>query len=79
MAVWHGIWAPKDTPTAAITRLNQAVVESLADNSVRARLADLGQEIPTREQQSPQGLAAHHKAEIDKWWPLVKAAGMKAE
>ncbi len=79
MAVWHGIWAPKDTPTATITRLNQAVVESLADNSVRARLADLGQEIPTREQQSPQGLAAHHKAEIDKWWPLVKAAGMKAE
>jgi tripartite-type tricarboxylate transporter receptor subunit TctC len=79
MAVWHGIWAPKDTPAAVVARINSAIVESLADPATRARLGDLGQEIPAREQQTPQGLGAHHKAEIEKWWPLVKAAGVKAE
>ncbi|MEO8202445.1 MAG: tripartite tricarboxylate transporter substrate-binding protein [Betaproteobacteria bacterium] len=79
MAVWHGIWAPAGTPKAVIARLNQAIVESLADPAVRKRLADLGQEIPPREQQSPEALGAYHKAEIEKWWPLIKAAGIKAE
>ncbi|CAN0372613.1 unnamed protein product [Phaeothamnion confervicola] len=79
MAVWHGVWAPRDTPAPVIARINAAIVESLADPATRGRLGDLGQEIPPREQQTPQGLGAHHKAEIEKWWPLVKAAGVKAE
>jgi tripartite-type tricarboxylate transporter receptor subunit TctC len=79
MAVWHGIWAPKNTPKAIIVRLNAAIIEALADSAVRQRLADLGQEIPPRAQQTPEALAAHHKAEIDKWWPVIKAAGIKTE
>jgi tripartite-type tricarboxylate transporter receptor subunit TctC len=78
-AVWHGIWAPKATSREIITKLNTAVGECLADPAVRERFADLGQEIPTREQQTPEALAAYHKIEIDKWWPLIKAAGLKAE
>jgi tripartite-type tricarboxylate transporter receptor subunit TctC len=54
-------------------------VEALADPGVNKRLGDLGQNIPPREQQSPEALGAYQKAEIDKWWPLIKAAGMKAE
>ena len=78
-AVWHGIWLPKGTPREIIMKLNAAIVETLADPAVRERFADLGQEIPTREQQTPEALAAHHKAEIDKWWPIIKTAGLKAE
>ena len=79
MAVWHGIWAPANTPKAVVARLNAAIVESLADPAVKKRLSDLGQEIPPREQLSSEALGAHHRAEIDKWWPLIKAAGIKAE
>ena len=78
-AVWHGIWVPKGTPRDIIMKLNAAIVESLADPAVRQRFADLGQDIPAREQQTPETLFAHHKAEIDKWWPMIKAAGLKAE
>jgi tripartite-type tricarboxylate transporter receptor subunit TctC len=78
-AVWHGIWAPKATPREIVTKLNSAIGECLADPAVRERFADLGQEIPAREQQTPEALAAYHKIEIDKWWPLIKAAGLKAE
>jgi tripartite-type tricarboxylate transporter receptor subunit TctC len=79
MAVWHGIWAPKGTPPAIIAKINAAIVEALADPGVRTKLADLGQEIPPREQQTPEALRAHHKAEIEKWWPIVKQAGIKVE
>jgi len=79
MAVWHGIWAPKATPQPIIAKVNAAIVEALADPGVRAKLADLGQEIPPREQQTPEALRAHHKAEIEKWWPVIKAAGIKVE
>ena len=79
MSIWHAIWAPRSTPKNAVARLNAAIVESLADPAVRKRLADLGQEIPAREQQTPEYLAAYHKAEIEKWWPMIKAAGIKGE
>jgi tripartite-type tricarboxylate transporter receptor subunit TctC len=78
-SVWHGIWLPKATPTEVVMRLNAAIVETLADAAVRQRFAELGQEVPSREQQTPAGLAAYHKSEIEKWWPMIKAAGIKAE
>jgi len=79
MSVWHGIWVPKGTPAAVVAKLNAAVKESLADPALRKRLADLGQDIPAPEQQAPEALGAHHKAEVEKWWPVIKAAGIKAE
>jgi len=79
MSVWYGIWAPRGTPRDSVDRLNAAIVAALTDTTVRQRLADLGQEIPAREQQTPEALGALHKAEIEKWWPIVKAAGIKPE
>jgi tripartite-type tricarboxylate transporter receptor subunit TctC len=76
---WHALWVPKGTPRDAVARLNAALVSALGDQAVRARLADLGQEIFPREQLTPATLAAYHKAEIEKWWPIIKAAGIKAE
>jgi tripartite-type tricarboxylate transporter receptor subunit TctC len=78
-AVWHGIWAPKGTPREIVMKLNAAVVETLTDSMVRQRFADLGQEIPARAQQTPEALYAFQKAEIERWWPLIRAAGLKAE
>jgi tripartite-type tricarboxylate transporter receptor subunit TctC len=75
---WVGLWVPKRTPAGVIAKLNAAVVEALADPRVRARLADLGQEIFPRDQQTPEALAAFQRAEIAKWWPIIKAAGIKA-
>jgi len=77
--VWHGIWAPKGTPADTRMKLNAAIVDALADDTVRKRFADLGQDIPPREEQTQQALAKYHKSEIDKWWPLMKAAGIRAE
>jgi tripartite-type tricarboxylate transporter receptor subunit TctC len=79
IAIWHAVWAPRGTPRDVIDKLNGAVVETLADATVRQRFADLGQEIPARDRQTPEALAAYHKAEIDKWWPMIKAAGIKAD
>jgi tripartite-type tricarboxylate transporter receptor subunit TctC len=79
ISIWHALWMPKGTPKDIIAKLNAAVVEALADAGTRQRLAQLGQESPPREEQSPQALFAHHKAEIDKWWPIIKAANIKAE
>jgi tripartite-type tricarboxylate transporter receptor subunit TctC len=76
---WHAIWVPKATPKPVIAKLNAAVVDALADPTVRKRLADVGQDIFPREQQTPEALSAYHKAEIEKWWPLVKAANIKVE
>jgi len=77
--IWYGLWAPKGTSKDIITRLNAAVREALADPGVSKRLSDLGQVIPPPEQLTPEALAAYHKAEIEKWWPLIKAAGIKVE
>lgn len=77
--VWHGLWAAKGTPKEVIATLNSAVTKTLADPVVRQRLGELGQEIPPVEQQTPDALRAFHKAEIDKWWPVVKAANIKAD
>ena len=79
VSVWHGLWAPKNTPKDVIAKLNAAVRETLADPAVRKRLADLGQEIPPLDQQTPQGLASFQKAEIEKWWPIVRAANIKVQ
>jgi tripartite-type tricarboxylate transporter receptor subunit TctC len=77
--IWYGLWAPAGTPKDIIARLNAAVREALADPGVSKRLSDLGQVIPPPSQQTPEALAAYHKAEIDKWWPLVRKAGIKVE
>jgi tripartite-type tricarboxylate transporter receptor subunit TctC len=79
MTFWHGLWVPSGTPPDAIAKLNAAAVDALADPQVRARLAQAGQNIVPREQQTPEALATHHKAEIEKWWPIIKAAGIKPE
>jgi tripartite-type tricarboxylate transporter receptor subunit TctC len=79
MPFWHGLWAPKGTPREIITKLDLAVVDALANPIARARLNDLGHEVAPRERQTPEGLAAYHKAEIEKWWPIIKAANIKAD
>lgn len=79
IAIWHGLWAPKGTPKEAAAKLSAAIMEALADAQVRERFAALGQDIPPPAQQTPQALAAHHKAEADLWWPLIRAAGIKIE
>jgi tripartite-type tricarboxylate transporter receptor subunit TctC len=79
VAIWHGIWVPRGTSGEVINRLNAAIVETLADPTVRQRLAEIGQEIPPPEQQSPDALGRFHRAEIAKWWPLIKAADLKVE
>ena len=79
VSVWTAFWVPKGTPKDIIARLNAAVVETLADPGARARLAELGQEIPPREQQTPEALGAFQRSEIAKRWPIIKAAGIKGE
>jgi len=78
-STWYGLFAPKGTPKEIIDRLNAAIVQALADPLVRSRLADLGCEIFPREQQTPEALRALQKAQIKKWWPLIKEFGIKAE
>jgi len=79
MSGWFGFFAPKRTPKDIVGKLNGAMVQALADPAVRGRFADLGLDVASREQQTSEGLAAFHKAEIEKWWPIIKAANIKAE
>ena len=77
--VWHGLWAPKGTPKEVTAKLSAAILEALTDPQVREKFAALGQDIPPPAQQTAEALRAHHKAEIELWWPLIKAAGIKIE
>jgi tripartite-type tricarboxylate transporter receptor subunit TctC len=76
---WFGLFAPRGTPTDIIGKLNAAAAEALADPAVRSRLADLGMEVFPREQQTPTALGAVQKTQIEKWWPIIKELGIKAE
>ena len=76
---WHGLWAPKGTPKDVIARLNAAVSQALDDPAVKKRLGDLGQEIWPKDKQNPAALAAQQKAEIERWWPIIKDAGIKLQ
>jgi len=78
-SVWNAMWAPKGTPQGVVAKLNSAVVASLDDAALRARLDQLGEQVVPREQQTPEALGALLKAEIAKWWPIIKAANIKAE
>jgi len=76
MSGWFGFFAPKGTPKDVIARLNAATVEALADPAIQKRFTELGLDVAPRAQQTPEGLAAFQKVEIDKWWPIIKAAGI---
>jgi tripartite-type tricarboxylate transporter receptor subunit TctC len=69
----------KGTPAEATARLSAALLESLADPGLQKRIADLGQELPSASERTPQGMASRHRADIEKWWPMIKAANIKAE
>ena len=78
-SVWRGLFAPRGTPTEIIGRLNASAVEALADPAVRSRLVDTGNEVFPRERQTPEAFAALQKADIEKWWPIIKEFGIKPE
>jgi tripartite-type tricarboxylate transporter receptor subunit TctC len=79
MSGWFGFFAPKGTPKEVIARLNAATVEALADPAIQKRFTELGLDVAPRQQQTPEGLAAFQKAEIEKWWPIIKTAGIGAQ
>jgi tripartite-type tricarboxylate transporter receptor subunit TctC len=79
VSIWHGLWTSKGTPPEIIAKLNSAVVAALADPAVRKLFVEQGQEIPPQAQLTPEALAAYHKADIEKWWPMIRAAGLRPE
>jgi tripartite-type tricarboxylate transporter receptor subunit TctC len=79
VAYWHGMWAPKGTPKEIVAKLNAAVARALGDPSVAKRLSDVGHDVLPPDQRTPEALAAYHQAEIDKWWPIIHASGLKAQ
>jgi tripartite-type tricarboxylate transporter receptor subunit TctC len=79
LSTWSGLWVPKGTPKAIVGKLTAAAMDALADAGVRERLGQLGQDIPPPDQQTAQALGTFQRAEIDKWWPIIKAAGIKGE
>jgi tripartite-type tricarboxylate transporter receptor subunit TctC len=79
ISFWHGLWTPKGTSKKIITKLNAAIAGSLSDPTVIKQLTKMGLVLATREQQTPAALAAFHKAETEKWWPIIKAADIKTQ
>ena len=79
VSIWQGVWAPKGTPKDVIAKLNGAIAGAIADPAVQKRLAEVGQELPSNEQMTPEGFGAFHKAEMDKWTPIIRAANIKPE
>jgi len=79
ISIWHGLWVPKGTPKEIVAKLNATVVDVLANPIVRERLAKIVQDVPPRDRQTPEALGALQKAEIEKWWPIIKAANIKPE
>ena len=79
MRLWSGLWVPKDTPKDIVAKLNAAAVDALNDPAVRKQLENIGLEMPAKDQLSPEALGAWQKAEITKWWPMLKAANVKVE
>jgi tripartite-type tricarboxylate transporter receptor subunit TctC len=79
VSLWHAFWVPKGTPKDIITKLNAAAVEAMVDPAVQKRLVAIGQELPPPDMQTPEALGAYHKAEIARWWPVIKEAGIKAQ
>ena len=79
VSTWHGFWAPKGTPADVVAKINAAALAAMADPATRQRIADLGMDLPPPDQRTPAAFAAFHKAEVEKWFPIVKAAGVKAE
>ena len=78
-ANWYGLWAPKGTPKEIVVRVNRAVVEALTDPDLAKQLSAQGLDMPPPDQRTPEALAAFHRAEIEKWWPILQAAGIKAK
>ena len=77
--IWYGLWAPAGTPPGIIAKLNRAATAAMADPAVQKRFTDLGLEMPPAAQQTPEALGKLQRAEVEKWWPIIKAAGIKAE
>jgi tripartite-type tricarboxylate transporter receptor subunit TctC len=79
MTLWSGLWVPKGTPSEIVAKLNAAAVEALNDPAVRKQLENLGLQMPPKDKQSPQALGEWQKAEIAKWWPMIKSANVKVD
>jgi tripartite-type tricarboxylate transporter receptor subunit TctC len=77
--VWHGLWAPRGVPRNIVVSLNAAVAAALSDADIHRRLTELGQDIPPAGGQTPEALALHQRAEIEKWWPIIKRASIRVE
>jgi tripartite-type tricarboxylate transporter receptor subunit TctC len=79
MTLWSGLWVPKGTPKEIVTKLNAAAVDALTDPAVRKQLENLGLQMPPKDQLTPEALGAWQKAEIQKWWPMLKAANVRMD